>query len=279
MSERGRKASLLPINDAGSYLGQGLIANALIGMRGVAVLILRARIAGELSKLVTEGYELIQDFQNPNPDVFRTRYQGWYTRGLGAVREVLPERLQEFTQLYQVDKRKQMDVDKYGIHDYMLGFSWTKGGQETDVKVIVVMRFSQQVDILGSAQLRLDDILSNIHGVVQAELLDSEIDAARELLKSKHLRAAGAVAGVVLERHLARTCISRGVTSSKKDPSISDWNDKLKEVNAFDLPAWRGVQRLSDIRNLCCLPKQRDPTKDEVEELINGADKIVKTVL
>ena len=240
---------------------------------------LRERIAGQLSKLVTEGYELIQDLQNPDPIVFRTRYQGWYTRGLGAVRELLPERLQEFMQLYQVDKRKQMDVDKYGIHDYLLGLSWTKGGQATDVKAIVIMRFIQQVDIVGSAQSRLDDILSNIHGVVQAELLDSEIDAARELLKFKHLRAAGAVAGVVLERHLARTCISRGITLSKKDPSISDWNDKLKEVNVFDLTAWRGIQRLNDIRNLCCHPKHRDPTNDEIEELINGSDKIIKTVL
>jgi hypothetical protein len=246
---------------------------------GFAVPTLKERIASELGKLVNEGMELSQDLQNPHPTVFRTRYQGWYTRGLGVVRELLPERLLEFMQLYQVDKRKQMDVDKYGIHDYMLGLSWSKGGQETDVKAIIIMRFIQQVDIVGSAQLRLDDILSNIHGVVQAELLDSEIDAARELLKSKHLRAAGAVAGVVLERHLARTCISRGNTLSKKDPSISDWNDKLKEANVFDLPAWRGVQRLNDIRNLCCHPKQRDPTKDEVEELINGADKIVKTVL
>ena len=240
---------------------------------------LRGRIAGELSKLVNEGYELVQGLQDTDLTVFGARYQGWYTRGLGVVRELLPERLPEFMQLYQVDKRKQMDVDKYGIHDYLLGLSWSKGGQETDVKAIVIMRFLQQVDIVGSAQLRLDDIVSNIHGVLQAELLDSEIDAAGELLKSKHLRAAGAVAGVVLGRHLARTCISRGITLSKKDPSISDWNDKLKEANVFDLPAWRGVHRLSDIRNLCCHPKQRDPTKDEVEELINGADKIVKTVL
>jgi hypothetical protein len=246
---------------------------------GVNLSTLRERITGELGKLVTEGVELIQDMQKPEPTLFRARYQEWYTRGLGAVRELLPDRLQEFVRLYHVDKRKEIELDKYGIHDYMLGLSFSRGGQEVDVKGAAFMRFVQQVDIVRSAQVRLDDILANVHGVIQAELLDSEIDAARELCKSNHLRAAGAVAGVVLERHLARACSSRGITSTKKDPSISDWNDKLKELNIIDLPTWRGIQRLSDLRNLCCHPKQRDPTKDEVKELIRGADRIVKTVV
>lgn len=240
---------------------------------------LRERLATDLGTLVKEGRELVKDLLTEDHTKFRSNYQRWYTRALGAVRQLLPDRLQEFTQHYRIDRRKQMDVDTYGIHDFMLGLTFSRHGQSIDVKAIAVMRFQQQVEIVASGLSRLDDILSNIRGVVQAELLDSEIDSARELLKGNHLRAAGTVAGVVLERHLARVCESRGITAAKKAPTISDWNDKLKDAGVFDVPTWRGVQRLGDIRNLCCHPKERDPTKDEVDELIRGAERIVKTVV
>jgi hypothetical protein len=243
---------------------------------------LRERLASELEKLVGEGLELLkaltkgdsESFDNP----FRVGYQQWYTRALGAIRELVPDRLAEFIRLYQIEKRKQIDMDTYGIHDFMLGFSFTRGTQTVDVKTITALRFNQQVQIVESARSRLDDILSNVHGVVQAELLDSEIEAAKELLNANHLRAAGTVAGVVLERHLAKVCGARGFTTTKKIPTISDWNDKLKEQGIFDLPTWRGLQRLNDLRNICCHPKEREPVKEEVDELIRGAEKIVKTV-
>ena len=43
----------------------------------------------------------------------------------------------------------------------------------------------------------------DIRQLVQADLFDSELDAADELGKKKFTRAAGALAGVVLERHLS----------------------------------------------------------------------------
>jgi len=46
----------------------------------------------------------------------------------------------------------------------------------------------------------------------------------------------------------------------------------------YDVVQWRFVQRLGDIRNYCAHNKDREPTKDEVNELIDGADKIIKTV-
>ncbi len=115
-------------------------------------------------------------------------------------------------------------------------------------------------------------------GVIQSELLDGELASARELLKGKHLRAAGAVAGVVLERHLASVCSAHAIGSKKKNPTISEWNDRLKKANVIHVPVWRLLQRLGDLRNLCCHPLERDPTPDEVDELISAAEKITKTL-
>jgi len=53
---------------------------------------------------------------------------------------------------------------------------------------------------------RASSVVGNITGVLQASLFDSEIDAAENLLSNGHVRAAGAVAGVTLEAHLASVC-------------------------------------------------------------------------
>ena len=40
----------------------------------------------------------------------------------------------------------------------------------------------------------------------------------------------------------------------------------------------RHIQLLGDIRNLCDHDKKQEPTKDQVQTLIDGTDKIIKTV-
>jgi len=46
----------------------------------------------------------------------------------------------------------------------------------------------------------------------------------------------------------------------------------------LDVANWRWIQRLGDIRNLCAHAKDREPTKDEVLELVNGVEKCIKTI-
>jgi hypothetical protein len=65
---------------------------------------------------------------------------------------------------------------------------------------------------------------------------------------------------------------------TKKDPSISDLNDLLKSADVFDVPQWRSVQFLADIRNLCDHDKKVEPTVGQVTDLIAGVEKITKTV-
>jgi len=138
-------------------------------------------------------------------------------------------------------------------------------------------KIQQQYSILNSALPKLKSILGDIKGVLQVELFDSELDAAKELAKNGHLRAAGTLCGVTLEKQLTQVITNHNLKLTKKDPTISDFNDKLKNENIIDIPNWRFVQRLGDLRNLCAHNKGREPTKDEVEELILGTEKIIKT--
>jgi len=55
-------------------------------------------------------------------------------------------------------------------------------------------------------------------------------------------------------------------------------NDALKEASVIDVPMWRLMQRLGDLRNLCGHQKEREPTKDEVFDLVEGCAKVTKSV-
>ena len=92
------------------------------------------------------------------------------------------------------------------------------------------------------------------------------------------MRAAGAIAGVVLEKHLDEVCVAHNIKITKKHPSIADLNEALKNASAIETPQWRFHQHLADIRNLCDHSKSAEPTVDQVSDLIEGVAKVTKTV-
>jgi hypothetical protein len=46
----------------------------------------------------------------------------------------------------------------------------------------------------------------------------------------------------------------------------------------IDTPVWRKISFLADLRNLCSHKKDAEPTKEQVEELIQGAEWLTKNV-
>jgi hypothetical protein len=154
----------------------------------------------------------------------------------------------------------------------------TFAGEEKTGPSAAVPRFRQQIAILKSCRARFESSLFDIRQLVQADLLDSELDAAKELSKHRFTRAAGAVAGVVLERHLAQVCDNHSVRITKAKPTINDFNEALKAADAIELPTWRFIQHLADIRNLCDHNKDKEPSQEQVDEMIEGVTKISKTL-
>ena len=85
-----------------------------------------------------------------------------------------------------------------------------------DDTAVVVMKFQAQLMILESANVRFESLLFDIRQIVQADLFDSEIEIARELKGNGFLRPAGAVSGIVLEKHLAQVCQNHNIVIRKK---------------------------------------------------------------
>ena len=65
---------------------------------------------------------------------------------------------------------------------------------------------------------------------------------------------------------------------TKKNPTISDYNDALKKIRIVDLVTWRLIGRCGDIRNYCVHSKERDPTPDEIDDVIRAAEKIIAEI-
>lgn len=135
-----------------------------------------------------------------------------------------------------------------------------------------------QNSILVAAEKRFESSLFDIQELLQADIFDSELGAARELAIRGFSRGGGAIAGVVLEAHLGHVCEMHNLKTRKKNPSLSDYYQMLKENEIIDTAKWRFIQHLGDLRNLCDHKKDRDPTKDDVVELIEGVEKVIKTV-
>lgn len=213
---------------------------------------------------------------------FERNYQRWYTESCAVIKQLIPDRFSEFEHLYKGDGRRQnLDLLTYTIQDWLNGTRAVadfSGKKPFDDLACVTNRLGVQLDILESTQLRFESTLFDIKQLTQADLFDSELDVARELLNKKFVRSAGAIAGVVLEKHLAQVIANHSITTRKRNPTISDFNELLKQGKALDIPSWRQIQRLADIRNLCVHNKQREPTFEETEELISGAEKYIKTL-
>jgi hypothetical protein len=214
---------------------------------------------------------------------FEKNYHRWYSEAQVVIRQLLPNREDEFETLYKTDpKRKSVNAATYSIQDWLLGMRASEnkftGEKYFEDFPAIVMRFKNQLDILQSAEARFESSLFDVQQLVQADLFDSELDSARMLIKNGFLRAAGAVAGVVLEKHQSQICATRNISVAKKQPTINDYNELLKSNNIVDIPTWRFLQRLADLRNLCSHNKDREPTKEETTELVEGVEKTIKTI-
>jgi hypothetical protein len=281
------------------WLGAAVEFYKLLGDKKMSLV---SRFKDEVSDLLKEG-ELLQKsllieqhgatktaklyglseaaFEADKAPNFTSKYQSWYTRSLSVLKNVIPDRLADFRAHYEAPKsRKDLTYGNYRIHDALLGIKVTRGdyGEVVVGKSAAIPHFQQQFAILLSAWDRFESSVFDIRRLLQADLFDSEIASARALLKSGFLRAAGAVAGVVLEKHLRQVCEDREFKIAKKYPTIADYNDRLKLEGILEMPDWRRIGFLGDLRNLCDHDKQKEPTVEQLEDLLSGVEKVLKTV-
>ncbi|MDI3479177.1 MAG: hypothetical protein PWQ14_323 [Rikenellaceae bacterium] len=228
----------------------------------------------DIQQLINDGETIIKKL-NTTYDLVQLKqeFEIWYTESFALIKVVLPDRINDFSKMYYNDKTKN-GLMTYFQHIPSMLDEWGDSTIIDQVKSVL----DSQIGILKSCEKRFESSLFDIKQLLQADIFDSELDAARELNKKGFLRAAGAISGVVLEGHLKQVCINHNIVIKKTNPTISDFNQLLKDNEIIETHDWRFIQRLGDIRNLCDHKKQQEPTKEEIEELIKGVEKIIKTL-
>ena len=95
----------------------------------------REAIRKELNTLLEQGFSILAPGEKEGKPKkqgkgtqkdFKFEYQDWYTKPLAVVRQLMPDRLKEFEELYKIEKRKEIDYTTYTISDYLLGLSITR---------------------------------------------------------------------------------------------------------------------------------------------------------
>jgi hypothetical protein len=240
----------------------------------------KSQVEEDLAKLLDQQKQILKSLEDIKDIIeFRTVYQRWDTQSLKIVQTLSPEKYDEFVNYFSTNpNRKLLEAS---IQDYVRGMGEAKGAYTEelpfDPQERARLRFLNQLQVLDELSYRVETILADVEGHLFAELQDKELEAANALKKIS-LRAAGALAGVVLERHLQRVAANHSVTIPKEDITIRDLNDPLKLNKAYDFATWRKIQRLGDLRHLCSHQRNGEPTKEQVEDLIAGVSSVIKSV-
>lgn len=222
-----------------------------------------------------EMQEQMQDYKKYKKVMFSEIYQKWYSKALTIIKAIIPNRCEEFERLYlPSNNRKELTVLNYTIFDAIRTLQIESKNIDPHLALTLL---TSQINIMKSIREILELKLNEISNMLEFDVFEKELDSARYLLKNKYTRSAGAICGVIIEKHLINMLSSANLKPTKKNPSINDLNDDLYKNNLIETTQYKFILFLADIRNKCDHNKDKEPTKEEVEDLISGTEKIIKT--
>ena len=244
----------------------------------------------DIERLVTTGNEMVRNLETRSRNFGRPadskadegipmegEYQQWYTEACALIEQLLPERAEEFENLYEGNGTTWDKIqDHLGIRHWMRGersHAVHLGTGETFTAVwTIIHRLENQVGIVAGTIRIFESSLFNLKKTVLSKIYTSQLDEAKDLIEQNHTRAAGVIAGVVLEKHLRQVADDHNIRIQKNNPTIGDLNDVLKEQGVIDTPSWREIQMGADIRNQCSHNKDEEPNQWQVGKLIRIAE-------
>jgi hypothetical protein len=218
--------------------------------------------------LMSELTEHRQPTTRDEPPIQAT-YQNWYSKALGLVWRLLPERYEEFRQLYSGEGRAHVDHSTYSISDFLMNVPLPRHGAN-EPRAIFASKFHLQLSLLGSARERIDAHWVELERTVELQLLNVQLQAAIRLFGQGQLRAAGALTSVILQAELRLACQQAGLTLETRESDASTFNDALQGAGLTDANGWRYIHRLCLLSDACVEGNGREPAATEVEELITG---------
>ena len=113
--------------------------------------------------------------------------------------------------------------------------------------------------------------LVSVRSLVQAELFDSELEQACELLDKGYPTASAVIAGTVLETTLRELCARNGVAAAALDRMNTD----LAKKGVYSLNWCKRITALAGIRNSAAHGKQDEFTQGDIKSMITEIERFL----
>ncbi|MFZ2473223.1 MAG: hypothetical protein WAW52_14930 [Methanothrix sp.] len=193
------------------------------------------------------------------------KYQHWYSSAYQLIKEYLPDRIEEFKRHYEDPQAKN------GVIEY-IQLRWRSYYDKPVIEKGFIEKFDNQRSILLSirAVLEINDLC--LRKTISADFIDSELVQADYLFRNGFERAAGAIAGVALEKYLKTECELNRVPYKYKD-TIEPLAQALHSAGKISDTDLKRIIYLGGIRNDCAHPNE--VSKDLVKALIEQVRKVV----
>ncbi len=191
--------------------------------------------ATHIADILNADAGFIEPEKAPLPSNASSIYQHWYSAVRTIIEKNQPSRIEELDSLYSSSRKE----DEPGIKQLLAMRHISKYQQFSLMDII-----NHQFEILSAVLSHLRFSIYDVELTAYSVLMDDELAAAQYLLKNGFLRVAGALAGVILERHLKNLLRKHTppIKYKEKD-TLSPLNDLCKET-IYDLVAWRKMQHL-----------------------------------
>ncbi len=113
--------------------------------------------------------------------------------------------------------------------------------------------------------------LASIRNLVQAEVFDTELEQAKELLSAGYYPAAAVIAGVVLETTLRQLVSSHGIPIGKLDKMNAD----LAKAGQYNSLVQKRITSIAAIRNSAAHGDHTAFNKRDVELMVEEVSRLV----
>ncbi|KAF0200702.1 MAG: hypothetical protein FD173_2254 [Gallionellaceae bacterium] len=111
----------------------------------------------------------------------------------------------------------------------------------------------------------------SIRSLVQAEIFDSELEQAGELLRAGYVGAAAVIAGVVLETALRDSCSQRSIDMGKLDKMNAD----MAKAGVYSILVQKQITAFADIRNNAAHGNYEKFNNDDIVSMISRIERIL----
>jgi hypothetical protein len=231
----------------------------------------------QLDTLHREGTTLAKAFAEEEKErgAFEEEYQSWYSRALPLMKSLALDRYGEFQSFYVMDPRYPWgNTSAYVIQDYFRGRELLE--EDFDARPDTARCFRNQLAILKSVSDRV--AWGELDTADQAErgLRLAFLETARGLLNVDE-RAAGALAGTVLEGYLKKLAATYKLKFRKQAPPLKEYIDALHAAKVLDIPVHAQATWLAEINDRS-RAEGESPTRLQVRDLIDGSRWLIANV-